>query len=251
MVCKIYLDKKSIHQFLLLFFTSILCYSQNLEINYVIENKFENRKPYEELLKKHPGETTKRLIEAQSKASYIASKSTYALEIDGVYSHFYLKSELDDEAYDKNILKLAQLMSSKGTFYQDVSAKKVIKKTSSNDALITHDFEFYKWKLFNETQDILGYTCYKATVYYEDQHPMKEEVIPRTITVWYAPQLAAGFGPEGFGGLPGLILKKCQKGKCLIANAIKEHNTKINLPDGQLLTRKEYQKKLKNTPLGF
>lgn len=243
--------KKSILLFIFLIYTSLISFSQNLQINYIIENNFEIRSPYEELLKKYPEEKTQRLIEAQAKASSIAKQSTYTLEIAGIYSYFYLKSQLENEAYDKNILKLAQLMSNIGTFYQDVSSKKVIEKIDSNNTLIAHDFSFYKWQLFDETKEILGYTCYKATVYYEDQHPMKDEIILRNITVWFAPQLAAGFGPEGFGGLPGLILKKCHKGKCLVATEIKEHKSQINLPKGKLLTREQFQKKLKNTSLGF
>lgn len=53
------------------------------------------------------------------------------------------------------------------------------------------------WQLINETKEILGYECRKATVKYRG----------RRYTAWYAVQLPLNDGPYIFKGLPGLILE--------------------------------------------
>lgn len=226
-------------------------FSQNLKIIYSIESNFDFEKVHSELLRDDPGVQSKIMSEITNQAHLIANKSTYSLEVTGFLSHFYLNSTLENEAFDQNVNKLAQLMSDKGTFYQDAKSNRVFEKLSTNEVLIAYDFNFYQWELTYETQEILGFTCYKATVYYEDKHPMTGAAIPREITVWYAPDLPAYFGPQGFAGLPGLILKKCQKGNCMVATEIKEHTNKISLPKGEVLTREEFQKRLSSTKIGF
>lgn len=53
-----------------------------------------------------------------------------------------------------------------------------------------------KWRLTNETQEICGYNCNKATATFRG----------RTWTAWYC-DLPLNNGPWKFGNLPGLILK--------------------------------------------
>ena len=54
-----------------------------------------------------------------------------------------------------------------------------------------------KWKITNEQKNILGYTCIKATGKRDDQY----------YTVWYCPELPAGFGIFMLTTLPGTILE--------------------------------------------
>lgn len=59
------------------------------------------------------------------------------------------------------------------------------------------------WKLHNETKEIDGYTCYKATI--DHTHYYTENKF--TIEAWYTPEIPVPYGPAGFGGLPGLALQ--------------------------------------------
>ena len=52
------------------------------------------------------------------------------------------------------------------------------------------------WTLNEDTATICGYLCQKATTTYGG----------RKWIVWYAPEIASGYGPWKFGGLPGLVL---------------------------------------------
>ncbi len=225
-------------------------YCQNLTVTYKIESTlaFKNKL---ERFREDTGAQMKKMNGIIDQALAIADQSIYNLEISGNLSYFYLNQELQSEANDEMVNKLAEMFSNKGTFYQDVIEKKVIERTSTKEDLIAYDFSFYDWQLFNETKDILGFTCYKATVYYEDKRPITGAAIPREITVWYAPDLPAYFGPQGYGGLPGLILKKCQSGKCFVASKIVKESNEIIMPKGELLSREKYQQKLKDIKLGF
>lgn len=57
---------------------------------------------------------------------------------------------------------------------------------------ISHD-----WEIFEETQQILSYTCQKATTSFRG----------RNYTVWFASEIPVSDGPWKLYGLPGLILK--------------------------------------------
>jgi GLPGLI family protein len=61
------------------------------------------------------------------------------------------------------------------------------------DTLVKMD----NWELLNETKDILSYKCQKAVITYKGEK----------FYAWFATQLAYNAGPDGFRGLPGLILK--------------------------------------------
>ena len=61
----------------------------------------------------------------------------------------------------------------------------------------TEDIPEFDWKITDETNEICGYTCQKATTDFRG----------RKWNVWYAEEIKINNGPLKFGGLPGLILK--------------------------------------------
>ena len=85
----------------------------------------------------------------------------------------------------------------------------IVLKKSKNDSLVRQNLVASKicqyeeipprldWKLVNETKDVLGYPCRKATVTYRGRY----------YTAWYTNKLALNDGPYIFKGLPGLILE--------------------------------------------
>ena len=54
-----------------------------------------------------------------------------------------------------------------------------------------------KWKVTGEQRDILGYRCLRATTVQDSSK----------ISAWFAPEIPSSIGPNGTGGLPGLILQ--------------------------------------------
>ncbi len=65
--------------------------------------------------------------------------------------------------------------------------------------LIEEETPRIKWKILNEIKEIQGYLCMKA----ETTNKAKGQ----TIHAWFTDAIPVFGGPEGFGGLPGMILE--------------------------------------------
>lgn len=61
------------------------------------------------------------------------------------------------------------------------------------------------WNLSKETLQIDKFLCYKATAELEIENSSGLHNL--TIVAWYAPEISLPYGPDGYGGLPGLILQ--------------------------------------------
>lgn len=61
------------------------------------------------------------------------------------------------------------------------------------------------WILINETKEIDGYLCYKATNI--NKVINSANTFNHPVTAWYCPKLPYNNGPNGYGNLPGLILE--------------------------------------------
>ncbi|CAM2909244.1 GLPGLI family protein [Flavobacterium succinicans] len=130
-----------------------------------------------------------------------------------------------------------------GTYYKNVKDKTytVDKEFMGKEFLVKDTLTQMKWKMEGETREIGGYNCYKATAVVpinksdfrnfrpkEDKKTkeaadkdkkeaatekkssimdMIEMPKEQTITAWYTPEIPVNQGPEGYWGLPGLILE--------------------------------------------
>lgn len=85
-------------------------------------------------------------------------------------------------------------------FYRDHQNKMMHDKQTlaDKDFVIKGEIPRIKWKMQNELRDVLGYICMKAS----GIHPVHNT----PITVWYTDKIPVSGGPEGLGGLPGMIL---------------------------------------------
>ncbi|MEM0543034.1 GLPGLI family protein [Flavobacterium sp. j3] len=85
--------------------------------------------------------------------------------------------------------------------YFEISENKIFKKGE----FILIDSIKSNWTITNETKIIDKYTCYKAKLTIDKSNSQtKKDVI---VTAWFSPMLPYSFGPNGFSGLPGLILE--------------------------------------------
>lgn len=64
--------------------------------------------------------------------------------------------------------------------------------------LIEDETPKYRWKILNELKDVAGYVCMKAET--------KDTVNNIIIHAWFTDKIPNMIGPEGFTGLPGMIL---------------------------------------------
>lgn len=118
---------------------------------------------------------------------------------------------------------------------------KDLKETLGKKYLIEDDLPKYKWKILNEIKEIEGYLCMKAETY--------NEVKDQVIHAWFSDGIIFSGGPEGYHGLPGMILElDINEGDVVItATNIKLTNDPVNLPmpkkmKGKQLTIGEFDK---------
>ena len=83
---------------------------------------------------------------------------------------------------------------------EDLANKKIKHQVVLGGKLyvINDDMPKRKWKILNEIREVDGYLCMKA----ETEDAIKGQIIH----AWFTSQIPVASGPEGYGGLPGLIL---------------------------------------------
>jgi len=179
-----------------------------------------------------------KMIEDRMKAMF---EKTYILSFDKSASVYKEEEKLDAPGQNGgfNVKMFSSMMGGGGTFYKNVKEKRYVvdKEFMGKEFLVKDSLPKLNWKLENETKQIGGYTCYKATA---TRQPSKSDLrnfrpkkdddkktpakanekdkktdfmddvdLPKeiTITAWYALEIPASQGPENYWGLPGLILE--------------------------------------------
>jgi len=128
---------------------------------------------------------------------------------------------------------------------EDHKDKKVkeVREDIGTKFLIEDDMKKYKWKILNEIKEIEGYLCMKA----ETTNPIKEQ----TIHAWFTDAIPFQGGPEGYGGLPGVILEvDINEGDAVITATkvdLKTRVEKLPIPKkmkGKKMNTEEYNQKI-------
>lgn len=103
----------------------------------------------------------------------------------------------------------------------------------------------YKWKILNDIKEIEGYLCMKA----ETKDPIKGQ----TIHAWFTDGINFFGGPEGFSGLPGMILELVVNDGDVVITAIsvdlEQSDLKLPIPKkmkGKELSFVAFDKKVKD-----
>lgn len=117
---------------------------------------------------------------------------------------------------------------------------------SENEFLIEKPMDT-NWVLSGESKEINEILCYKATQVITYSNSVKE--FTKTVTAWYAPSIPYSSGPNGYGGLPGLIVELHDQRAVFGLDKIKFLDTepKIIFPEkGKKVTYDEYNKEIGN-----
>lgn len=129
-----------------------------------------------------------------------------------------------------------------GEVYFDNVKKAIIhKKAFSGNIFLIYKKDI-NWKLTSETLQIDNFLCYKATTVQTIKNSAGTHEFE--ITAWYAPEISLPYGPDGFGGLPGLILQLENNGTLTSIKRLKFLDNKsieIDIPSkGQKITEEEF-----------
>lgn len=110
--------------------------------------------------------------------------------------------------------------------------------------LVEDSLPAFRWKILSEIRDIQGYICMSAET--------ADTVKGQRILAWFTTELPLPFGPEGYGGLPGMILElDIQYGAVIVtATDIERHplESSPNLPKRKklkTLSASDYEDKVR------
>jgi GLPGLI family protein len=151
-----------------------------------------------------------------------------------------------------------------GIIYKNFAASKSVeeRELGAKTYIIADSIRGQKWKLTNETKQIMGFNCRKATTTTEMRRAVMRTIsnngtstedtarpAPTTqaITAWYADDITCPVGPENYGGLPGVILQIDIDNGLIVFNAIDIKQTanekEVKEPKkGKKVTRDEFNK---------
>jgi len=115
-------------------------------------------------------------------------------------------SGMDNEG-DRGLKETMIITGSYGVYYFNKGLNKRIRQIDVYGQLflIESDLNSRQWVLTQETKTINNYLCYKATSTLVTKNSAGTFYKP--LIAWYAPKLPMPYGPNGYGGLPGLILQ--------------------------------------------
>lgn len=210
----------------------------------------------------------RKMIEERMKKMF---EKTFILNFDKTSSIYKEEEKLDAPGQGGSGFRMmSSMMGGGGTYYKNVKEKMftVDKEFMGKEFLVVDSLPKLSWKLESESKKIGDYTCFKATAvkpvdasdmrnYREKKKKESEEKKPSTnfmddyempkeitITAWYTPEVPINQGPEGYWGLPGLILE-VNDGKTVVMCSKLVMNTKdkveIKAPkNGKQVKQKEY-----------
>ena len=154
--------------------------------------------------------------------------SNYDLFIKNNKSVYTLKEENSESGYSWKREKYILTRDHKKNKTEDII------ETLGKTFLIEGDIPKHRWKILNEIKEVEGYLCMKA----ETTDTIKGQVIH----AWFTDRIPFYGGPEGYGGLPGLILElDINDGDAIIAA------TSVDLELTELEFPKQGKKKGKRT----
>ena len=170
----------------------------------------------------------------------IAKDFDFVLYFDKDESLYYREEQLNTGNGAELGQKLAKALTDTGTYYQNKEQGVNVRsffglgKDYRIENTLLSDFTLTK-----ERKKIGEFECVKAILSCTSCGG-KEEI------VWFAPSIPVPFGPEGYGGLPGLIVEVEKRTFTLRLSKLKFKTiskTKMKRPiKGELITEEDYRK---------
>ncbi len=205
---------------LFLIFICYFSYCQNIVVKYEIKNNFPENSYKDENI----GEFIRQ-------ATLLEKMIEYKLIINNKMSIFY-PPNVNGNDYDlpygmtimPNFIKIQQ---NDTLFIEGKSKYLPVNKYIPFEPILND------WLITEETQLIQGFLCFKAILFYNG----KQKAV-----AWFTPDIQNKFGPNGYGGLPRLILSITAHLQTLNATEIKiTKNTNIKFAlKGELIEKSEY-----------
>ncbi|NHN26351.1 GLPGLI family protein [Flavobacterium jejuense] len=173
----------------------------------------------------------------------MAKMLRFSLDFNEKESLFYLSESLISDAESKSVRAyVTGMFYGMAKFYINRETDELTEQLPYSFAILLRNKKasFIDWNLTNESKNINGYTCYKATYTYIQKWKGRE--FPWPVIAWYCPEIPVSLGPVRYSGLPGLILELQEDKRGYIVEKIEflDKEVQIEKPtEGEELTVEE------------
>ena len=214
-----------------------------------------------------------KMIEERMKKMF---EKTFILNFNKTASIYKEEEKLEASAQGGGFRMMSSFAGGGGTYYKNVKDKQYSndKEFMGKEFMVKDSLTSLNWKMEAETRVIGGYTCYKATAIkkpsatdFRNMRPRKDDAekkegakpteekktnfldaveVPKEIvvTAWYTPEIPVSQGPEGYWGLPGLILEVNDgRTTILCSKVVLNPKDKVEIKPitkGKVVSQKEY-----------
>lgn len=214
-----------------------------------------------------------KMIEERMKKMF---EKTFILNFNKTASIYKEEEKLEASAQGGGFRMMSSFAGGGGTYYKNVKDKQYSndKEFMGKEFMVKDSLTSLNWKMEAETRVIGGYTCYKATAIKKpsatdfrnmrprkDQNEVKDGTKPAeekktnfldavevpkeiVVTAWYTPEIPVSQGPEGYWGLPGLILEVNDgRTTILCSKVVLNPKDKVEIKPitkGKVVSQKEY-----------
>ena len=177
-------------------------------------------------------------------------KLSYKLKFDKSISVYQEIEKINSG--ENTSIRISKILSGfKGIVYLDNNLNKIIsiKEISGKTFYIENEVSDFEWKISNEKSKIGKYNCIKATTFIEKEGRSGVRKIP--VEAWFAPDINVQHGPDGFGGLPGLIIKIKKENIVTTLSEInfRKLDSKIVLPNENTISQEDFNSLMKEISL--
>lgn len=222
--------KLTILFFSIIFLSMQISFAQSGEITY--KNELKSPKGLEDMKKTDP-QKYKRYSFMINKMNERIKQLRYTLKFNKEQSKFTTNPSMTKE--DNAMSKMSMPES---IYYYDLASNERYQKSNMVGKVFLVEKAPIEWSITRETKVIKGYTCRKAEAnqkfYSIDRETEELKTKEQPITAWFTTELPFSFGPENYGGLPGLVLELSIQGKNYKVENLKlkeSKNKSIDFPD--------------------
>jgi GLPGLI family protein len=170
-----------------------------------------------------------------------ANGISFCLNFNKNQSSFAACDLNDSEKAELHVKTKNKLITNFTDGYLMYNNSSAIMGTIANNEYIIKDTIKYNWNLMQEKKLIDGYKCFKAETSYILYTKVPQKI---TVTAWYCPTIPFQTGPNGYYGLPGLIMELHDRNVVFGIDKIElsEKDIEITNPKtGKLISKEDYE----------
>lgn len=176
-------------------------YSQETQGSVIYKMEVLPQKHFEDLKDTQPNRYQQYITTANRFKNQV-EQLNFILAFQGVESSYQA-----EEFLNKTYEVASSFGAAKGMFYNNQQTGERLQKVERNGRNFVISRDELAWEITLEVKQIGEFKTRKAITFTNVFDPRENKNIKQKAVAWFAPDIPIQFGPEGYGGLPGLILE--------------------------------------------